>query len=286
MLSAYALAIDPVGTDLSYLNDYKLEVLPGKTEITKNYKSEEFKGSFKALIQDKKSFGEIEFELFSPVTTKAGIVPQLTVVLPNLSPLLFIDENIAKGLAERGSHVLLIKTGITLKTYLKEISDFNHIIRKQILFTHHALNFTLNHFPAEIKQVQSLGVSLGGILSAIMLSIDPRISSGITLMAGAGYKDDKHLGIIADIGRMLKGTSKQMSPGIALDPKELASGYAHKRIRLYMTRKDLFVPPERQLELKALFENPEVVMLRGMHVQNALFSPKKVQAYFNFFNAY
>lgn len=278
-----AHALDTISSDISYLKAYEFIVKELKTSETDFYIRKEYKGSFKAS-QATSEFKDTHFVILTSKSYQS-VKPQLTLVLPNLSPMVSIDEKIAQGLAKRGSDVILIKTGITTFNYFQELADFNHIIRQQILVAHHTLNFALSTHHLRPEQVQVLGVSLGGLLSAIMLSIDDRISSGITLMAGAGYKDDEKLGIIADISRLLKGTTKTVSPGIALDPAYLPQGYAEKRSRLYMTLKDSFVPPKRQNDLKNLLKDPEVIILKGRHVKNALHAPRRVQEYFDFFNS-
>ncbi len=201
-----------------------------------------------------------------------GMGPHPTVlVFPILAGSHLVSEMLGKVLVDRGYAVLRLERTELFPEPERE-ADFPPIATRladSIREGRRALDWVLRQPEVDPERIGVAGVSLGGIMAATLLGVDPRVDAGFFIMAGGGIAEilfdsrEKPVRSFRDRVMAQRGLANREQFIAAatphtqgLDPLTYAGQVETNRVRLISARFDRIVPPERTRDLWSAFGEP------------------------------
>jgi hypothetical protein len=131
------------------------------------------------------------------------------------------------------------------------------------------------------------GMSLGGIMSALLLEVDSRIKAAIIIVGGGNFseilahseqfivKGYREARMKAENIKSIEELIKKVRESILFDPLFFASKRAARDVFMVMADYDKAVPSKNQLELWLAFGKPERIIFNQGHFQTMLLNLPK-----------
>jgi dienelactone hydrolase len=186
------------------------------------------------------------------------------LVFPILAGSHVVSEGLAKALVRRGYAVLRVERR-PLFPDDDPVSDFEtptRQLRQALLDGRRLLDWLEWHPRIDAQRLATAGVSLGGIMAATLMGLDPRVQGGFFIMAGGGLAellyDSRERPVRAFRNRALATLDEPSRDAFVekarrhtqhLDPLAYAHRIDPRRVLLVSGRFDRVVPPERTTEL-------------------------------------
>lgn len=224
--------------------------------------------------------GQIEnhgFKFRHYVSKAEGPRPML-VILPNITPIQTVEHLLAGYFARRGYDALVIHHGDHFGSTFEAVSDLNNFLAKQLDSIRLTLDMVLADKTNEITEISTFGFSLGAVLSTYQLGLDPRITKGIIYLGGDDF--DRETNFVRTI-KKIKGNDRPKAP-LFLDQMDLADVIKTKKVKMYMAKKDTYIPYEGQLALWEKIGKPEHKTYDRGHVFTAVHSLSRFDEFYEF----
>lgn len=200
----------------------------------------------------------------------------LLLVLPNITPIQTVENLLASYFARRGYNVLVINHGDYLTSSFEAVSGLNDFLQKQL----DAIKLTLDMVMAknEITEVSTFGFSLGAVLSTYELGLDPRITKGIIYLGGDNF--DRETNFVKTVKKVTHKTNNNFK--LFLDFMDMTDTIKTKKVKMYMAKKDSYIPYEGQLTLWEKLDRPEFQTYNHGHVFTAVHSLSRFDEFYEF----
>ena len=276
---------------LSYDKHYKL-ISVTKTKSKKKY-----------------SILEVKLESIHPLTKKklttdflwyrpngAGKRSLLTILPPVLDVTPFDLIWAAQFAGHHNYNVFVLKYNEKLSDENRPIADINLSLAAVMTSARLMIDFAETKREIDTRKIATYGMSLGGILSSIFISIEPRVDAAVLIVAGGNLpeimaKSDQ--GIVAKFrkGRMnaenletVEELENKMKETFLFDPLIFAPQRSPEDIYMVIAEDDISVPTKNQLELWEAFGRPQELSIPGKHFPVILKNLFKHKFIYNFLN--
>ena len=139
----------------------------------------------------------------------------------------------------------------------------------------------------DVTKMACYGMSLGGIMSALFLEVEPRLKAAIIIVGGGNFpeilaysdqfivKGYRRARMKAENIKSIDELIKRVRESILFDPLFFASKRAARDVFMVMADKDKAVPTKNQLELWLAFGKPENNNFNDGHFQTMLLNLPK-----------
>lgn len=262
-------------------------------------------------VKSKKKFSvlNIKLESIHPLTKKTlkteflwyrpvgfGKKPLLTILPPVLDVTPF-DLIWATRFASRHNYnVFVLNYNEKLSDENRPISEVNISLAGVMTSARLMIDFAETKKEIDTRKIATYGMSLGGILSSIFISIEPRVDAAVLIVAGGNLaeimaKSDQ--GIVekfrkarmkAENLETVEELENKMKETFLFDPLIFASRRSPKDIYMVIAEDDISVPTKNQLELWESFGRPQELSLPGKHfpvILKNLFQHKSIYEFLN-----
>ena len=150
------------------------------------------------------------------------------------------------------------------------------------------------------KQVAAIGISLGGIIAAISMGVDKRISAGVFLVAGGNYENPawvkkkrdrehdeaqhRYAEYLAEVAKKGFENVIPVKKSYLTDPMTFAKYLRQRPTMMINARWDEQIPRQATIDFWKACEKPEIIWLPGTHASIWLLYPLVSRKIIRFLN--
>jgi dienelactone hydrolase len=218
-------------------------------------------------------------------TQKSGKNPPTIIVLPILGGNYFFSKNCARYLARHGFSCLRFERNANPLDAEKGLIHTEMVLRHGVIDIRRSIDWLGQRGGGNLNRTGVLGVSMGGIVAALTLEVEPRIKSAAILLAGgdiatilAASKENLvvrfRAGVMRaqgiDLQRFREEATRILAP---VDPLTYASRSDPKYTLMVNARFDRVVPPPCSEKLWEALGRPLWIRIPTGHDSSALFLP-------------
>ncbi len=216
-----------------------------------------------------------EFFWYRPFTTEKRA---LLTILPPVLDITPFDKIWAHEFTERHNfNVFILKYNEKLDDETRPISDFNIGLASAMTSARLMIDFAETREEIDTNRIATYGMSLGGILSSIFLSIEPRVDAGVLIVAGGNLaeilsKSDQSMVERYRRARMeaenlstVEELKDYMNKVFLFDPLYFAPLRSSEDVYMVIAKDDISVPTKNQIELWESYGRPENIQIPGKH---------------------
>jgi dienelactone hydrolase len=215
-------------------------------------------------------------------STQPGPRPAV-VVTPMFGGRQPIARLIAPALAERGIHALVV---LRAERYL--VGDapperLERVLRTAVIDRRRTLDYLASRQDVDPKRLGAIGVSLGGLGTALLCASDARIKAGVLVLAGGGLEtlipasqERRALEFVEAWGARgvsPEALSAKIKSAVPSDPLLLAQNLDPRLLLFVTARRDKHVPARNQELLWEAAGRPERYSLPTGHATSAVYAP-------------
>lgn len=158
-------------------------------------------------------------------------------------------------------------------------------IMRQIVFDHkQAIDWIESRPELDTSRIGVFGVSMGGIKSALISALDPRITTSIIALAAGDlpyiltHTDEKRIRkeretVLEERDLSAQELQQELAGKIECDPINYAQYIDASRTLMILARFDSTVPFHKGVELKEKIGNPETIYLLSGHYSSIIYLP-------------
>lgn len=257
---------------LSYDKNYKLISLV-KVKSKKKYDILNIK--LESIHPITKKTLKTEFLWYKPVGL--GKNPLLTILPPVLDVTPFDSIWAARFAGHHNFNVFVLKYNEKLNDENRPISAINISLAAVMTSARLLIDFAENRKEIDTRKIATYGMSLGGILSSIFISIEPRVDAAVLIVAGGNMaeimaksdqgtvEDFRNTRMMAENLESVEALEAKVRETFLFDPLVFASRRSPEDIYMVIAEDDLSVPTKNQLELWESFGRPQELTLPGKH---------------------
>jgi hypothetical protein len=281
---------------LIYLIPFCLFANPSEVEIQNRLDLLSYDKNFKLVsikkIKVKKEYSilDVELESIHPLTKKnfkteffwykpygSQKRPLLTILPPVLDITPF-DKIWAHQFATHHNYqVFILKYNEKIDDENRPLSEINMGLASAMTSARLMIDFAETRREIDSTKIATYGMSLGGILSSIFLSIEPRVDAGVLIVAGGNLGEILAKSDQSTVERYRNARMKaenieseeeleaRMKDLILFDPLLFASRRSPEDVYMVIAEDDLSVPTKNQIELWESFGRPEHLNFPGKH---------------------
>ena len=203
------------------------------------------------------------------------------LVLPILGGSNGISSAFARFFARKGYAVVLVHRQKKYKDL--EHLDYMDLVLRQIVLDHmQAIDWLETQSDIDTSRIGVFGISMGGIKSALVSALEPRVRAGVVALAAGdipyvlSYSEDR--GVRKKRDKVLQRQNltveqlyQRLSQQISCDPITYAPYMDARKILMILACFDTAVPYRKGLELKEKMGNPETIYLLSGHYSSLLY---------------
>lgn len=272
------LALPVFGQDLTVFsyphNNNKIDFKLERKGLWKNI----LEGTLDAFDPISKKSMKVRFNYYQLHSAKKK---PLVFVFPSISRAKgtteIVEQTMATKLSNRGFHVITCHLLDDIADASKPIEAIDNFFIRTIVAYRQVLDQVVQFPEVDRNRLFVMGASLGGIISSLFLSVEPRIKKGYVLVSGGNlpqiltnsevpvvkiYRKQK----IKELG--LNSTEDYMdllSRTLKVEPLEYAAYRRSGDIRMVIAKKDKKVPTANQYMLWEAFGRPTVHIINAGH---------------------
>jgi dienelactone hydrolase len=231
------------------------------------------------LKRSDKKTGTVEdltFTLVKPNGT--GAVPSI-LLNPSISGVTILERSLAKKYCTAGVAVLI--TNFLSSELPENLPAWGEEDKQYILAIHRlktAIDFVQSDSRFLPDKIGLVGLSLGGITSAILASVEPRLQSVVIMVGGGNLpsilteSQARHVRSMRAERMQAAGLTslseyeEMLHKTIKLDPIYTAGRIGSERVLMVLAENDRSVPSAYQRNLRDVIGNPEQMVYSGSHV--------------------
>lgn len=214
---------------------------------------------------------------YYPVGDKNTPSP-LVIILPSMLGVGPVESHMARYFGRKGISTLLVDLNGELTDPKNSIDKIDPNLRESMGRFRSLVDWALTRQEIDKNKISVLGVSLGGILGALFLGIEPRLNSGTFFAAGAPLSKIFAFGrerLVSKFRLNCMQKHKLESPekfqefldrNVLLDPIHFLSHRSAEDVFLISARYDQIVPAETQDDLWEAFGRPLRRTVHGGHL--------------------
>jgi hypothetical protein len=222
----------------------------------------------------KKKF-KTEFFWYKPYGNQKR--PLLTILPPVLDITPFDKIWAIQFAKHHNLQVFILKYNEKIDNEKRPLSEFNIGLASAMTSARLMIDFAETRSEIDSTKIATYGMSLGGILSSIFLSIEPRVDAGVLICAGGNMGEILAKSDQSTVERYRKARMKaenietveeleaRMKDLILFDPLVFSPMRNPEDVYMVIAEDDLSVPTKNQIELWESFGRPEHLNFPGKH---------------------
>lgn len=190
---------------------------------------------------------------------------------------------VAGELAKRGVHAAIVLRAESYLDGAARDERLERVLRTAVVDRRRAIDWLQGLDEVDPARVGALGVSLGGVVTTLLASVEPRLRATVLVMAGGDLADvivrsqeqrlRRFVRERAARGITAEETGRRIRAALPSDPLALAPHCDARRVLMVATRRDRSVPFANQERLHAALGRPERYVLPTGHYGAALYLP-------------
>ena len=198
------------------------------------------------------------------------------VVTPILGGENEVEEIIADDLASHGMHAVIVDRRLPKDP---AFASFETALRDMVATRRRVIDWLETRPEVDAKRIGAYGVSLGGITTAMLAAVEPRLRANIVVMAGGDFATVLSRSVEGEAGILRRAEGLPEAPSaetltafiargrsiLETCPLALAPYADPASILLFTTRRDTSVPSDTQLRLREALGEPETISLPTGH---------------------
>lgn len=215
-------------------------------------------------------------------STRPGPRPAV-VVTPMFGGRQPIAKMIAPALARRGIHALVVLRAERYLVGEAPPERLERVLRTAVIDRRRTLDYLVSRKDVDPQRLGAIGVSLGGLGTALLCASDERIKAGVLVLAGGGLdtliptSEERRALEFVEAWRA-RGVSPaalgaQIKEAVPSDPLVLASNLDPRQLLFVTARRDRAVPARNQELLWEAAGRPERYSLPTGHATTAIYAP-------------
>jgi dienelactone hydrolase len=217
-------------------------------------------------------------------TKEAGPRAPAVVITPILGGGNDIARLIAREFAEAGMHGMIVWRGVKVLApeWSEEEIDYN--LRRGIVARRRVIDWLEQRPEVDPRRIAAFGISMGGICTAVLAPVEPRIHSAVIALAGGDLasvvmnSDERRL-VEFKVAKMrdekisAADLEKKLRAALVDDPAELGRYADADRFLMFIARHDTTVPTANQLWLRHKLGNPRAFDMPTSHYSTMAYTP-------------
>lgn len=214
-----------------------------------------------------------------------GPRPPSVVITPILGGGNDIARLVAREFAEAGMHGVIVWRGVkVLQPHWSE-DEVELAIRRGIVARRRVIDWLETRPEVDPRRISAFGISMGGIATAVLAPIEPRVHSAVIALAGGDLasvvmrsderrvQEFKKARILAAKGAGPEAVEKRMRDALIDDPLRLAPYADPSRFLMFIARNDTTVPTRNQLLLRDALGRPRAFDMPTSHYTTMAYTP-------------
>ncbi|UCG59464.1 MAG: prolyl oligopeptidase family serine peptidase [Phycisphaerales bacterium] len=227
-------------------------------------------------------FGTEDIKLDYYVQKKEGKFPTV-LVLPIAGGVDFSVTSFAGYFAARGFNCCIVHNREVNLDKVRSVEELEGYFRQSVLDNRQVLDYLVRRDKVDANRLGCMGMSLGGIKTAMISAVDERIKYCVMGLAGGSIADiavssrerairDSIKAVVAE-GISLEDAHAEMSEKIRTDPIKLAEYIDARNALMFIAAFDRVVPRQTGEKLWKAVGKPEVIRLFSGHYTSFLYLP-------------
>lgn len=191
---------------------------------------------------------------------------------------------IARALARRGIHGAVVLRAETLLDGAADEARLERVLRTAIIDRRRALDWLEVQADVDPARLGALGVSLGGVTTALFAAVEPRVRASVIALAGGDLPDVIARSAEPRVARYVRerlaagvtdaaDLRRRIGVAVPSDPLALARHVDARRTLVLMARWDDVVPSDAQRRLHEALGRPASLELPTGHYSAAALLP-------------
>lgn len=240
-------------------------------------------GSFVLRLPDDPEPLSVAFELWQAREPVAARAPAIVI-----TPILGGGRSLAvyhcRAFTEAGMHAVLVDRGTRVLKRTWPIEDVERQLRRAVAARRAVVDWLETRPDVDPRRLGAFGISMGGILTSVLLAAEPRLGSGVVALAGGdvpaiisrseeGRLVEWRAQKATDLGADELAVETRLRACLPSDPAQLAPFVDARRVLFVTTRWDDVVPLENQELLWRALGCPQRYDLPAGHYSGIVYLP-------------
>ncbi len=196
---------------------------------------------------------------------------------------------LANDLITHGYHAVIVKRPDDVKALRAraDLDAFETEMRNAVVARRRVIDWLQSRPEVDPKKIGAYGVSLGGVVTAVLAAVEPRIVASVVVM-GSGElpalicrsveREPRRLARAHGVPENptpsdISAFEKHARPILQTDPQLLAKYADPREVLMVIARRDTSVPSDLQERLRDALGGPETLSLPTGHFSSAMYLP-------------
>jgi dienelactone hydrolase len=200
-----------------------------------------------------------------------------------------VSRLLARDLTAHGYHAVIVKRPENEKALRRqvELGGFETVMRDAIAARRRVIDWLVTRDEVDARRIGAYGVSLGGVLTAVLAAVDERVVASVVVMGCGDLPALLCRSVEPEARRLarahgvpenpvpadLQAFEDLAGPILQTDPQRLARHVDSREIFLVTTRRDKSVPTVLQDRLHEALGGPESLSLPTGHYSAVVYLP-------------
>ncbi len=221
-----------------------------------------------------------EFFWYKPMILKNEKPRPLVIISPPIVGIDPLEKILAHNFTDKAPfyNTFILKYDEKINDKERPLSDLNDAFKKSIIQGRLLLDFAETQKESiDSRKIACYGMSLGAIMSSLLLEVDPRVDSAIIIVGGGNFpeilrnsqqnivKGYREARMKAEKISSLDELEGKVRSIIQFDPLFFASRRSPRDVYMVIALEDTAVPTKNQLELYEAFRRPQSMQYNADH---------------------
>lgn len=241
-------------------------------------------GSLTVRLHDDPEPVPVQFEYWQARSVRKGAKAPAIVITPILGGGRSLAVSHCRAFTEAGMHAVLVERGTKVLSKGWPVEEVERQLRRAVVGRRGIVDWLERQPEVDPERLGAFGISMGGILTSVLLATEPRLASGVIALAGGDVP-----GIISrsEEGRLVTwretksrelgvdeaGVERLLRAALSSDPAAMAPFVDPRRVLFVSTRWDDVVPSRNQVLLWEALGRPQRYDLPAGHYSGIVFLP-------------
>jgi hypothetical protein len=206
------------------------------------------------------------------------------VITPILGGGNDIARLVAREFAEAGMHGVIVWRGVKVLQPQWSEDEVEFALRRGIVARRRVIDWLETRAEVDPRRISAFGISMGGIATAVLAPVEPRIHSAVIALAGGDLasvvmrSDERRVqefkkARLAASKLSPADLEKRMREVLVDDPLNLAPYADPSRFLMFIARNDTTVPTRNQLLLRDKLGKPRAFDMPTSHYTTMAYTP-------------